>query len=67
MKMEKDWVVFSFRNATPMECLEDTCYWVSTKIVEDAKKWIKWKRSAIEHNFQRVLKQLEKMDLLLND
>lgn len=59
------WLTFS--NATPMDCLMDACYWVSTKILEDAAKWQKWKRSALEHNWKRVISQLERMDLLIND
>ena len=57
----------TFSNATPMECLQDACYWVSTKILEDAAQGKKRPKSALEHNWKRVISQLEKMDLLVND
>lgn len=47
-----------------MESLEDACYWVSTKVLERAKKWDKISESSMYHNFNRVLHQLENMWLL---
>ena len=57
----------TFSNATPMDCLKDACYWVSVKILEDAAEGKKWHKSALEHNRKRVISQLERMDLLIND
>lgn len=63
----KKFAGLTFSNATPMDCLKDACYWVSVKILEDAAEWKKWHKSALEHNWKRVISQLEKMDLLIND
>lgn len=64
MKLQKNKWSLDIRNMTPMETLEECCYWVSTKILEDAKKWNKRPEDALRHNFERVISQMKNMDLI---
>lgn len=54
----------TFSQATPMEQLQDACWWVSVKILESAKKKEKRSKEALDHNWKRVIAQMEKMGLI---